>query len=161
MNTVVCVVSPFSKNLIFHENTFRTSPKFNHFLCHNFMDFSSIFITFSASIFASIFYLIFNENGSQNGPGNCPSFDPWNTFFAIFSQHRFLDACWSLFGSLLSPFGLQVAPFGFLLTPVWTPLAPFWCVLVTFGLRFEPFAFVLMVFSSFACNFCSIRFRFA
>ena len=102
--------------------------------------FLSIFITFSASIFASICSSIFDgkchQNDSKKHPGN-PS---KSILFATMSESRFLDAFWSPFGSLWVPFWLPLVPFGLPLAHFWLPLAHFWLTLAHFWLTLPPFS---------------------
>ena len=93
-----------------------------------------IFHDISVSILGSIFGCIFNGNGSKM----TSKIDPWSDIFdqkgsksrvdrtpgtllePTFFGHRFLDAFWSLFGSILGPFG------------------SFWALLALFGAENGP-----------------------
>ena len=116
----------------------------NHKIPYQFQDnlrieFSLIFMTFSASIFASICSSIFDgkchQNDSKKHPGN-PS---KSILFATMSESRFLDAFWSPFGSLWVPFWLPLVPFGLPLAHFWLPLAHFWLTLAHFWFTLPPF----------------------
>ena len=114
----------------------------NHKIPYQFQDnlrieFSLIFMTFSASISTSIFSSNFNGKWLQNGPSKrlCGgSF--WHPFRDLFRSLIFgciLVTLWLTLGSLLAPFGSLLAPFGVLLAPFGFLLAPFGSLLAHFG----------------------------
>ena len=98
--------------------------------------FSSIFITFSASIFASIFSSIFDGKWLPKTSGGIPVRAPfWRPFRDLFRRSTFwciLVVLWLTFGSLLAPLGRLLASFGSLLVPFGSLLDHFWCPLVHF-----------------------------
>ena len=77
MNIVVCVVSPFSKKRNHRKTEFV------------FMDCSSMFITFSASIFASICSSIFHGKWLPKWSGARHRSPQKSILFGTFSEHRF------------------------------------------------------------------------
>ena len=61
-----------------------------------------------------------------------------------FFGHRFWDAFWPPFGSLLAPFGSFLAPFGSLWHPFGSLLAPFGSLLAPIGILLPPFGSLLL-----------------
>ena len=88
------------------------------------------------------------ENGSQKVTYLVRRGEPFGDLFATFSEHRFLDAFWSPFGSLLAPFGSLLDPFGSLLDPFGFILDPFGSILDPFGAMFDPFGSILLSFGA-------------
>ena len=107
------------------------------------IDFSLIFMTCSASIFASICSSIVDGKCHQNDSKKHPRNPSKSILFATMSESRFLDAFWSPFGSLWVPFWLPLVPFGLPLAHFWLPLAP----LAHFGS-------LLVHFDSLLAHFC-------
>lgn len=87
----------------------------------------SFFDLFSTSIFTWVFYRFFVIFGPKMGPKNSTCGHTFSIIKSTFSENRFLDAFWSLFGALLAP--------------CWSLLAPFWLTFGVLGLTFGAFRF--------------------
>ena len=126
---------------------------FDQFRYHFRIDFSSIFITFSALIFASIFSSIFYGKWL---PKRChfifTRWPFWLPFRDLFRRSIFrciLITLWLTLGSILTPFGSLLAPF-------WLPWAPFGSLLAPFGSLWLTFLLPLAHFLVLLAYFYSI-----
>ena len=131
------------------------------------IEFSSISMPFSASVFASNFSLFFHGKW-------LPNWWFWRPFLWLFddlfrtprknsSGKHFgylfgilLDSLWLPLGSLwlpLAPFGSLLAPFWLSLAPFGSLLPPFGALLPNLGLHFLTFGVFWRCFSSLSCTF--------
>ena len=150
IKTMVLAHSTLSENLNYILKTNQQYQISSQCRYHFRIEFSSIFMTFSASISTSIFSSNFNgkwlQNGSKKHPGN-PS---KSMLFATLSESRFLDAFWSPFGP---PFGFPFGSLWSLLGFLWLTFGSLW---LTFGALWLPFGFLWLPFGSLLVPFGSL-----